>query len=270
MAAGLRAARCVKPIRGAQTDERAAPVTLRPRRERTRVAGVRRWDESSDATYDTSFASGDPARATDFWHPTRSTSAEGGALPRVLQGAAPDALGLPTLCDRWSVRDVVAHCGEALESFARGADRTFSPEENQGEVDRRSTWPFELVVDEFTGSCGPAAEAVDQAGGAADGVGLGVWIRGGDVRHALQHGDAFTSEGIELAIALISARSIAKSAPRLHVVVDGAETPFGIGAQQGHLIVDAASFVRLIAGRPLDPATYELSGLHPRQLDLFP
>ncbi|MEY2434036.1 MAG: hypothetical protein QOC92_3761 [Acidimicrobiaceae bacterium] len=194
---------------------------------------------------------------------------EAGVLPGLLERVGADELDRPTLCERWSVRDVVAHCGEALSSFASGAVRTFTAEENQAEVDRRSTWPFDRVLDELTGGYGPAAEMIDRLDGLADGIALGEWIHGGDIRHALQQEDAFASAGIELALPLISARSVAKAAPRLHVLVDGVETPFGGGEQRGQLTTDAASFVRLIGGRTPDPTTYELFGVHPEQLILF-
>ncbi len=192
------------------------------------------------------------------------------ALPIVLDRTPPDAFDRPTVCIGWSVRDVLAHCGAALGSFVRGTVGSFTPEENQRDVDERAAWPLEQVIEELLGNYAAAAAIVDEAGGAADGLGLGEWIHGGDVREPLGEPDAYASAGVELAIPLISERSSARAAPAVDITVDGVPVLFGSGPSRGRLVADTPTFVRLVAGRAPDPARYDLSaGLTPEDLRLF-
>jgi uncharacterized protein (TIGR03083 family) len=195
---------------------------------------------------------------------------EADALPAVLARAQPSDLDRPTVCTGWSVRDVLAHCSAALSALVGGTTGTFTPEENQRDVDERASWPVERVIDELLTSYRAAAEIIDAAGGRADGLGLGEWIHGGDVREPLGEPDAYASAGIELAIGLIGERSVARSAPALDLVVDGDAVPFGSGALVGRLVIDRATFVRLVSDRRPDPAGFDLTGsVTPDDLVLF-
>jgi uncharacterized protein (TIGR03083 family) len=195
---------------------------------------------------------------------------ESRALPVVLERAPPDAFDRPTVCTGWSVRDVLAHCGAALGALVNGTVGSFTPEENQRDVDERAAWPLERVLDELFANYAAAATIVDQAGGRADGLGLGEWIHGGDVREPLGEADAYASAGVDLAIPLIGERSSVRDAPAVEVIVDRRSIPFGTGPSRGRLVADTATFVRLVAGRAPDPTRYELSGdLTPDDLRLF-
>ena len=107
---------------------------------------------------------------------------EADALPPVLASAAPDDFDLPTVCTGWSVRDVLAHCASALSNLVEGTSSSYSPEDNQRDVDLRSSWPVDRVIEELLAGYAAAAVVIEDAGGAADGLALGEWIHGGDVR----------------------------------------------------------------------------------------
>jgi uncharacterized protein (TIGR03083 family) len=195
---------------------------------------------------------------------------EADVLPAVLDRAAAADFDRPTVCTGWSVRDVLAHCGAALSALVAGTTGTFTPEENQRDVDERASWPVERVIAELLTSYRGAADIIDAAGGPADGLGLGEWIHGGDVREPLGEPDAFASAGVELAIGLIGERSVVRSAPALDVVVDGEAVPFGTGAVAGRLVTDRATLVRLVSGRRPDRQRFELTGsVTPDDLVLF-
>lgn len=194
---------------------------------------------------------------------------ERAALPAVLDRSKPHDLELETVCTGWSVRDVLAHCGAALGSLVRGSVGGFTPDENQRDVDERASWPIDQVLTELFDNMAAAAGVIDELDGLADGLGLGEWVHGGDVRDALGEPDAYASSGIDLALGLISARSMERAAPGVELIVDGTSLPFGAGSPKGRLITDAATLVRVVAGRNPDSARYELSGLVPRELVLF-
>jgi uncharacterized protein (TIGR03083 family) len=195
---------------------------------------------------------------------------EAEALPKVLRRAALEDFDLPTACPEWSVRDVLAHCGAALGGFVRGTAGSFSSEDNQREVDERAAWPIEQVLDELFGNYVATAGLIDELDGLADGLALGEWVHGGDVRDPLGEPDAYASVGVDLAVPLISARSADHECPAVDVAVDGGRIPFGVGSPVGALSTDLATFVRLVAGRAPDAARYRLVGdITVEQLLLF-
>jgi len=185
---------------------------------------------------------------------------EAEALPPVLARAAPEDFDLPTVCAGWSVRDVLAHCGSALGNLVNGTQTSYSPEDNQRDVDARAGWPVQQVIDELVAGYAQAAVVIDGYGGAADPLALGEWVHGGDVREALGERDAYASAGVDLAIPLISARSVQRSAPAVEVLVDGKEVSFGAGRPVGELVTDTATFVRIVAGRRPDSGRYHTQG----------
>jgi len=105
------------------------------------------------------------------------------------------------------VRDVLAHCSAALTLTAAGTMHSGSPEENQVDVDHRRDWPVARLLDELASGYESCAAAVDAAGGAYDGVALGEWVHGGDVRHAWGIDGAWASDGVDDALAVLVARS---------------------------------------------------------------
>jgi uncharacterized protein (TIGR03083 family) len=184
---------------------------------------------------------------------------EADALRPVLDRAAPDDFDRPSLCEGWSVRDVLAHCGSALDRLVRNDLSDFSPAMNEHDVAQRRSWTLQDVLDELYGSYQAAAPIIDEAEGLADGLGLGEWVHGGDVRDPLGAPDAFCSPGVELAIDLIDDRWRQRDAPALEVTIgDAATRTFGTGPIRGSLTADQATFVRLVAGRPLDASKYTL------------
>jgi uncharacterized protein (TIGR03083 family) len=194
---------------------------------------------------------------------------EAAALRPIIESTPQDALDLPTVCAGWSVRDVLGHCGAVLHDAAAGTRREFTPEENRRDVDERRRWPLQDVLAELFSGYQAAAEAIDRAGGTLDGVGLGEWIHGGDVRDAVGAPGAYVSAGIALAVPLLIERSRFCGAPRVDVTIDEVAYTFGSGERVGALATDVETFVRLCSGRRPDPARYSLGGASPADLVLF-
>lgn len=185
---------------------------------------------------------------------------EASALRPILEATALEAFDRPTICTGWSVRDVLAHCGAALSRTAAGTTHGFTPEDNEADVAERRPWPLEAVLAELWRGYEEAAVAIDRAGGELDGVGLGEWVHGGDVREALGYEDAYGSAGSDLAVLLLLERSRALGRTSLEVRIDGRAEHFGSdGPAAGTLVTDTATFVRLTGGRAPDPQRYQLA-----------
>ena len=190
-------------------------------------------------------------------------------MPSVLEVTPHASFDLPTVCAGWSVRDVIAHCGAALGRLVRGDLGGFTPDENERDVAKRRSRPLDRVIDELMTNYTEAAARIDQIGGAADGLGLGEWVHGGDIRDPIGASDPYASDGVELALPLIGERSKQREAPSVYVVVGGESLDFGVGSPMGRLRCDAATFVRLVAGRSPDPERFDLTGVGPSALLLF-
>jgi uncharacterized protein (TIGR03083 family) len=195
---------------------------------------------------------------------------EARALPPILRRAPAAAFDRPTVCTGWSVRDVLAHCSAALHCVARGTMHGFSPEENQIDVDERRAWPLERLIDELVAGYAAAGPVVDAAGGGLDGVALGEWVHGSDVREPLGDTDAYISAGSELALELLIARSRRIPLVTVHLP----EQTFTIGSIDppggpARLDTDLESLVRLLSGRRPDPERYVLEGVEAEELVLF-
>jgi uncharacterized protein (TIGR03083 family) len=187
------------------------------------------------------------------------------------------------VCTGWSVRDVLAHCGAALSGVVSGELHGFSPEENDVDVRARRTWPLQRVLDELFNAYEASATEIDRAGGPLDGVALGEWMHGGDVREAVNAPRPYTSEGADLAFDLLlersagrylpqgdSSRRIVADKPILDIRVDGRPAHFGgTGEPVGSLVTDLETFVRLCGGRRPDPRRYRLAGAQASELALF-
>ncbi len=195
--------------------------------------------------------------------------AESVALAALLEVTPPEYLGRPTVCTGWTARDVLAHCGAALSATAAGTPHSFTPEANERDVRERRSWPLDEVLEELFKGYEAAAQAIDRASGMLDGVGLGEWIHGGDVRDAVGADDAYASAGVELAVPLLVERSALRGAQRIAVTVDGEGYAFGVGALAGWVETDQETFVRLCGGRLPDPARYRLEGVVAADFVLF-
>ena len=191
------------------------------------------------------------------------------AIRPVLAAAEPEVFDLPTVCDGWSVRDVLAHCASALSRTTSGDLHRFTPADNQADVDERASWPLVDVVDELFAAYEGAASVIDRAEGRLDGIGLGEWIHGGDVREPLGAPDPYTSAGVELAVPLIVERSIERGAPGVVFDVDEEQFFFGVGEPMGAVRTDLETFVRLVSGRRPDPRRFTTEGVSVASLLLF-
>ncbi len=199
----------------------------------------------------------------------RLLAIEARLLPPILERADAASFDRPTVCTGWSVRDVLAHCGAALTAVAAGDLHGFTPEDNQRDVQERRGWPLDEVLEELWRGYRQGAAAIHAAGGPLDGIGLGEWMHGGDVRDALGEPDAYTSDGLDLALELLTDRARATGRPAIDVRVDGRPLAYGAGPPVGSLQTDAETYVRLCGGRRPDPARFELEGAAAADLVLF-
>lgn len=195
---------------------------------------------------------------------------EAESLPVVLEGRNRWDFDRPTVLDGWSVRDVIAHCSAALGRVATGAIHGFTPADNEADVEARRDLSIPELIEELQTGYGQAAEAIDAANGAYDGVGLGEWIHGGDIRDGLDAPLAYVSAGVEVAVELLLERAAVRYRGRIDVDIDVGRHVFGGGeSTTGTLRTDLETFVRLTAGRRPDPSRFELSGATPEDLVLF-
>jgi uncharacterized protein (TIGR03083 family) len=195
---------------------------------------------------------------------------EAEALPPILDAAPPEHFDRPTVCDGWSVRDVLAHCGAALTHCAHGTVHRFTPDDNESDVVARRSWPLAEVIAELLEGYRTAAAVIDGAAGQLDGIGLGEWMHGGDVRESLDAPDPYTSPGAELALELLLERSSLQKKLSIIARIDGELHQFGTDRDPvGRLVADLETFVRLCGGRRPDPARFDLTGADVSDLVLF-
>lgn len=195
---------------------------------------------------------------------------EAEALRPILLEADAASFDRETVCTGWSVRDVLAHCAAALSLTASGELHDFTPDDNERDVRERRIWSLEAVLDELFRGYRDAAAAIDAAGGALDGIGLGEWIHGGDVREALEVGVPYAGEGIDLAIDLLFERSRLGKRRPMDVELGFGVRRFGVGEEPvGRAGADPATFVRLCGGRPADSRRYTLEGCTEADFVLF-
>ncbi|WP_217171294.1 maleylpyruvate isomerase family mycothiol-dependent enzyme [Streptomyces sp. AC512_CC834] len=191
----------------------------------------------------------------------------------------PDAdFALPVAaCPGWSVRDMLAHCSTALirvveNRFERGV---FSPECNDRDIAERADWTNDRIVGELERGMTEAGPVIARAGGVLDAVALGEWVHAGDVRTTFGAPGAYAGRGLPEALALLAAITRERGHVPLHADLDDLDEPLKLGAVSGErppgrFIGDAATLVRLYAGRPLDGATgYELAGVEAAELNIF-
>jgi uncharacterized protein (TIGR03083 family) len=198
--------------------------------------------------------------------------AERDALLPILRRTPADAYARPTVCTGWTVRDVLAHCGAALTRLAEGRLHTFTPELNDLDVAERRSWPLEVVMAELEQGYTAAAPALTAAGGKLDGVVLGEWVHGGDVREALGEPGAYESDGVEDALVLLVERSRRQAVPATLVRLPDRELRLGVAqdaTRVAELVTDVATLVRLCSGRRPDPTRFLLDGADPAHYHLF-
>lgn len=192
------------------------------------------------------------------------------ALPPILADLDEADFNRPTVCTGWSIRDVLAHCAAALSRVGVSDLHRFTPAENQIDVDTRVGWPVADVVAELMAGYATAVIAIAAAADASlDGIGLGEWMHGGDIRDALRMTDAYSSVGADLAVGLIIERSKKLGMPAIQVSVDGETHMFGRGEVRGGIETDRETFVRLTGGRAPALERAILDGVSPDDLVLF-
>jgi uncharacterized protein (TIGR03083 family) len=207
----------------------------------------------------------------------RLLRAEAAALLPVLRGLPDEAFFTPTVLPGWSVRDVLAHCAAALTMATTGTFHDFSTAANQGDVDERRPWPVARLLDELAAGYAGGADAIDRAGGRLDGLALGEWVHGGDVRDALGLPDAWRSAGVDDALALLGERALDR-VPATDVHLTDRRLPGGgptlrlgpaTGTAAARIDTDTATLIRLCAGRSPDPACYTVHGADPESYRIF-
>jgi uncharacterized protein (TIGR03083 family) len=197
---------------------------------------------------------------------------ERAALLPILRRTPADDFLRPTVCTGWTVRDVLAHCGAALTRLAQGRLHQFTPEQNELDVAERRSWPLATVLAELEQGYGAAAPALTAAAGKLDGVALGEWVHGGDVREALGEPGAYESDGVEDALVLLVERSRRQAVPATLVRLPDRELRLGAGedaTRVAELVTDMATLIRLCSGRHPEPARFRLDGAAPAHYHLF-
>ena len=190
----------------------------------------------------------------------------------ILRQTPEEAFGNPTACPGWSVRDVLAHCAAALTRVATGTLHSFTPELNEIDVAQRRDWPLPRLLSELERGYLEAGPVIGEAGGRLDPIALGEWIHGGDVRGALDEPLAYESDGFEDACALLAEWTRRLKVPLTEVDLPGTALRLGVpvpGRPEATLVTDRATLMRLFAGRPAEPAEYQLTGAVPEDLVVF-
>ncbi|GAA4044061.1 hypothetical protein GCM10022233_11740 [Streptomyces shaanxiensis] len=111
--------------------------------------------------------------------PGRLLVVERDALVPLLRARSDADFALPTVaCPGWSVRDVLAHCSAALMRVVehRFEEGVFSPESNDRDIAERADWTNARVVDELERGMTEAGPVIAKAGGALDGIALGMGV----------------------------------------------------------------------------------------------
>lgn len=210
--------------------------------------------------------------ARDPQLPARLLQAEHDALLPILQRTPEPAFGRATACPGWSVRDVLAHCGSALSRVVTGELHDFTPELNEVDVAERRAWPLARVLSELADGYLAAGPLISDAGGRLDGIALGEWVHGGDVRAALGEPLAYESDGFGDACVLLGERGRRRETPLVEASLPGGTLRLGAprpGRPAATLRGSNAVLVKLFAGRPVDPADYQLAGAAPEELVIF-
>ncbi|MFG3101842.1 maleylpyruvate isomerase family mycothiol-dependent enzyme [Streptomyces sp. NPDC048182] len=193
--------------------------------------------------------------------------------------ARPEAdFALPVAaCPGWSVRDVLAHCAAALTRVVEGRfeEGAFSPAANDRDIAERAERGSAEIVDELERGLTEAGPVMARADGPLDGIALGEWVHAGDVREALGEPGAYGGRSLPEALALLAALTRRQGRVALHADLDDADEPLRLGEATGErppgrFLGDAATLVKLYAGRPVEPGPeWELAGVEAAELNIF-
>lgn len=198
--------------------------------------------------------------------------AEHDALLPILRRAPEPECGRPTACPGWSVRDVLAHCSSALARVTTDRLHAFTPELNEIDVAERRDWPLSAVLSELAAGYLEAGPVIGRAGGRLDGIALGEWIHGGDIRAALGEPLAYASDGFDDACVLLVERARRRGIPLVEVSLPDRALRLGVGQPgrtQATLITSGAVMMKMFAGRPAEPSEYRLTGAAAEELVVF-
>ncbi|WP_369247431.1 maleylpyruvate isomerase family mycothiol-dependent enzyme [Streptomyces sp. R41] len=209
--------------------------------------------------------------------PGRLLTIERDALIPLLRARPDEDFALATAaCPGWTVRDVLAHCSAALirvveRRFEKGV---FSPESNDRDIAERSDWTNARIVDELERGMTEAGPVIAEAGGVLDPIALGEWVHAGDVREVFGEPGAYAGDGLPYALTLLARVTREKEHLPLHADLDDVDEPLRLGSVPGdrppaRYIGDAATLVRLYAGRPVAGERYELVGAGEGELNIF-
>jgi len=204
--------------------------------------------------------------------PARLLRAEHDVLLPILRSAPEPEFGRPTACPGWSVRDVLAHCSSALARVTADRLHAFTPELNEIDVAERREWPLPAVLSELAAGYLEAGPVIGRAGGRLDGIALGEWIHGGDVRAALGEPLAYQSNGFDDACALLVGWTRQRGVPSVEVSLPERTLRLGVGVPgrpHASLVTSGAAMMRMFAGRPVQPWEYELNGAAAEELVVF-
>ncbi|MFI2642720.1 maleylpyruvate isomerase family mycothiol-dependent enzyme [Streptomyces sp. NPDC018610] len=209
--------------------------------------------------------------------PGRLLTSERDALIPLLRERPEADFALPTAgCPGWAVRDVLAHCGAALTRVVEGRFEkgVFSPESNDRDIAERADWSHGRVLDELERGMTEAGAVIAKGDGALDLVAFGVWVHAGDVREAFGEPGAYGGAGLAYALPLLARVTRDRGRLAVHADLDDLDEPLRLGDMSGartpaRYIGDAATLVRLCAGRPLPAGGYELAGAEEGELNIF-
>lgn len=204
--------------------------------------------------------------------PARLLRTEHDALLPVLRRTPEPDFDRPTACPEWSVRDVLAHCSSALARVTTDRLHAFTPELNEIDVAERREWPLADVLSELAAGYLEAGPVIGRAGGRLDGIAIGEWVHGGDVRAALGEPLAYASDGFDDACALLVERARRSEVPFIEVTLPDRTLSLGVdkpGRPHAALVTSDSALMRMFAGRPVEPSEYRLTGATPEDLVVF-
>lgn len=171
---------------------------------------------------------------------------------------------------------MLAHCSAVLMRVveSRYEKDVFSPASNDRDIAERAEWQNQQVVDELERGMTEAGPVIAGAGGVLDGIALGEWVHAGDVREALGEPGAYAGPGLPDALALLVRITRERDHVPLQADLDDLDEPLRLGGVPGErpparYIGDAATLVRLYAGRSAAGVSYELAGAKEEELNIY-
>ncbi|MFJ6405194.1 maleylpyruvate isomerase family mycothiol-dependent enzyme [Streptomyces hydrogenans] len=213
----------------------------------------------------------------DPWLPDRLLRTERDLLMPLLRRTPEEAYESRTACPGWTARQVLAHCGAALVRIVEGRleEGVFLPEANACDVAEREDWPLGRVLDELERGLTEAGPVIaGHEDGLLDAVALGEWVHAGDVREAFGEPGAYCGDALALALPLLSVTSRRRETPRLvgRLADHAGEVALGNeieGRPPAVFDGDAATLIRIYAGRPLVRTRYALTGATEAELLIY-